>query len=337
MFTMLRLETMDNWEDILYLTVFGCSNYPAYDYTAENPNMNCKESESYGFGWVGASIICSIVIFGAYVLPTVLIGVVSIKFDEATRYADTARHLKKHTKPLIEQAQQHLPDFFSKARILACRSLFDQMDTDSSLTLEYVALAPFYHYSFAKLFNVEITPDQCESIFQIMDTDRNANVSFDEFLVFVSTLKKLEKRCADNQEYKEFNFGYESFQGVKNDNEHSVWNRAMTRANHESVKLAWDNLFAALNGGNGTSMEEKVYILYNAFDSDNSGGMDEEELTTGLKECGCHMTATQVHAFIMAVDENGDGQLSFEEFFQLIKNEEAKRETEKREREQLEV
>lgn len=48
-----------------------------------NPNTQCKHDQ--GFGWIAALIFFFIVIIGSFILPTVLIGIVAISFDEATR------------------------------------------------------------------------------------------------------------------------------------------------------------------------------------------------------------------------------------------------------------
>jgi len=340
MFTMVKMETLDNWEEILYLTVLGCSNYPLYDYALDNPKMRCKEDKSFGFGWLGAIIISSIIIIGGYVLPTVLIGIVSIRFEEASRYAETARHLKKNIKPVLEHARKDLPNFFSHLRLEACRSLFDQMDTDSSLSLEYMALAPFYHYAFAKLFNVELTPGQCESNFLVMDQDQNADVSFDEFVHFVATLKKIETRCKADKVYAKQIFRTDSRSLQRSNSSRaicSIWNRAMARTNHESLELAWNVIFASLNGLPGENLTEKTRSLYSTFDSDNSGHIDKEELARGLDKCKCHMGAEQMHAFVAAVDENGDGLLDFEEFLNLIKQQKAIRDEQKQKQDLLEA
>ena len=50
------------------------------------PARHCDQP--YAAGWLGAFLVLFIIIFGAYVLPTVLIGIVCISFDEATRRAE---------------------------------------------------------------------------------------------------------------------------------------------------------------------------------------------------------------------------------------------------------
>ena len=64
--------------------VFGCDGYPAgYPFTHSQPGNECLEP--HAFGWLGAIIFFVMIIIGAYMLPTVLVGIVSISFDTAAR------------------------------------------------------------------------------------------------------------------------------------------------------------------------------------------------------------------------------------------------------------
>jgi hypothetical protein len=72
-------------EQVLFLSMFGCSDYPAGYPLLEGASGKCLPENSEGWGWLGAGFFILIVIMGAYVLPTVLIGIVAISFDTATR------------------------------------------------------------------------------------------------------------------------------------------------------------------------------------------------------------------------------------------------------------
>jgi hypothetical protein len=66
----------------MYIAMYGCDGYPAgYPFTTRG--VAC--TDPVASGWLGAFLLLFIIIFGAYVLPTVLIGIVAISFDEATR------------------------------------------------------------------------------------------------------------------------------------------------------------------------------------------------------------------------------------------------------------
>ena len=72
-------------DQVLFLSMFGCSDYPAGYPLLEGASGKCLPENSEGWGWLGAGFFILIVIMGAYVLPTVLIGIVAISFDTATR------------------------------------------------------------------------------------------------------------------------------------------------------------------------------------------------------------------------------------------------------------
>ena len=64
----------DSWDQILYIAMFGCEEYPTgYEFTTGNPQATCRDSTA--FGWMAAFVLFVIAIVGAFVLPTVLIGV----------------------------------------------------------------------------------------------------------------------------------------------------------------------------------------------------------------------------------------------------------------------
>ena len=73
-----KIETLDNWDAILRTAMLGCDE-TVYGHL---PDLHCEDA--LPLGWLGAALFFCIVIFGAYVLPTVLIGIVAISFDDAT-------------------------------------------------------------------------------------------------------------------------------------------------------------------------------------------------------------------------------------------------------------
>jgi hypothetical protein len=104
MFTVLRMETLDSWDQILYITMYGCAKYPGgYEFldTDKYPQSRCDDSRAAGY--VGTVALMFVAVVGAYVVPTVLIGIVSIKFDKTTKHMEVlenearalARHLAK--------------------------------------------------------------------------------------------------------------------------------------------------------------------------------------------------------------------------------------------------
>jgi hypothetical protein len=64
---MLRVETLDTWDQILYIAMFGCENYPqGYDFTVDEGSVlggSLRCENSIASGWIGAVLLLFIVIF----------------------------------------------------------------------------------------------------------------------------------------------------------------------------------------------------------------------------------------------------------------------------------
>lgn len=104
MFTVLRMETLDTWDQILYITMYGCAEYPdGYEFLQNYPQSECKNSE--GIGVYGFGILLLVVIIGAYVLPTVLIGIVSIKFDNTSKRLEKIEEEKRSFVTHLKEAK----------------------------------------------------------------------------------------------------------------------------------------------------------------------------------------------------------------------------------------
>jgi hypothetical protein len=65
-----------------------------------------------------------------------------------------------------------------------------------------------------------------------------------------------------------------------------------------------------------SQQELEHWLAFQFFDRDNSGGIDESELSLALSHLLKNETPTddQVHALFMAADKNSDGKIEFSEF-----------------------
>jgi len=208
MFNVLRIETLDTWDQILYITMFGCDQYPAgYDFTvsAEGGLLRCENP--YASGWVGAFFLLFIVIFGSYVLPTVLIGIVAISFEEATRHSANLQEMMEKMALVMVETEAKMPGYFTPDRIAKLREVFSEMDADNELSLDMNEMIPFYKLSFALLFEVDLADEHMEAIFYLMDTDGSTDLGFGEFVLFVVAIKQIEKQCVEEPGYADRIFG----------------------------------------------------------------------------------------------------------------------------------
>ena len=122
MFTILRMQTFDSWDQILYLSMYGCEGYPSYDMLRNNPQATC--SNSTAFGWIGPMILLPLAIVGSYILPPVLIGIVTMKFGDASKYFEELAMSKADEKKVLEIDDSALKDFFvDPDRVEKCRKV----------------------------------------------------------------------------------------------------------------------------------------------------------------------------------------------------------------------
>jgi len=172
MFSVLRIETLDSWDQMLFVNMFGCDQFPAaYPFTVEDRFPGTQCNDPYAYGWWGALAIFAIVITGSYVMPVCLIGIIAISYDDAKRQGGILKDLDLGMKDTILQAKQSLPGFFAGNRIDLIRKVFEEMDADDELTLDLNEMAPFYHYVFNRTFDISLEKEQTEALFHLMDTD----------------------------------------------------------------------------------------------------------------------------------------------------------------------
>ena len=142
MFTGLRVQTLDSWDQIINLGLFGCAAFPAYDFTADLPDSvgrhirwdglkpppvrlavpkqarpsallcRCRCEDSVAWGWLFVPVIVFVVVCGSYILPVVLIGIVSISFNEATHRSEQLEEMYTGMQEVFAKASAELPDFF---------------------------------------------------------------------------------------------------------------------------------------------------------------------------------------------------------------------------------
>jgi len=325
LFTVLRMETLDTWDQILYMVMYGCDYYPA-GYPFLNPNNNnhkgytCDSNKA--FGWYGVIILFFMLILGAYVMPTILIGIVSIKFNNATKLLNTLTKEKELYQKRLIEAKKLLPDFFTEKRIEAIQEAFSTLDSGGELTLDMQEIAPFFHYSIASLFDCELTPKMFESLFYLVDTTLTSDVGLGEFVTMISILKQMQNKAKSDPEFRHQLFGALNRKQIPpiageitdNNKPKSKWDLAMERVDKESLDVAWDTILRSINGVPGDSIAEKVNSLFKDFDSDGTGELDLHELGAGLKSCGIRLNERQLDVLAKSVDIDGDGNISFGEF-----------------------
>lgn len=64
--------------------------------------------------------------------------------------------------------------------------------------------------------------------------------------------------------------------------------------------------------------DQELRNAFRVFDSDNSGSISREELKQLMINLGQDLSEAEIDAMMEMVDENGDGEISFEEFKNMM-------------------
>jgi hypothetical protein len=120
----------------------GCDAYPAgYDFTDRRGkglgdviSLRCDNPNA--LGWLGALLMLVIVILGSFVLPTVLIGIVAISFEEATQKAINVRAVMASMDGVMEQVHERLPGYFTDKKMAELKEIFNEIDADGELSID---------------------------------------------------------------------------------------------------------------------------------------------------------------------------------------------------------
>lgn len=76
-----------------------------------------------------------------------------------------------------------------------------------------------------------------------------------------------------------------------------------------------------MGGGKSKSMEQKLAKyeeIFNRYDADGSGTIEARELGQVMRDLGHEMTAEELDTMVAAIDQDGSGEIDFEEFMQAI-------------------
>jgi Ca2+-binding EF-hand superfamily protein len=176
---------------------------------------------------------------------------------------------------------------------------------------------PFYYYIFEKLFQVELTKSQANSLFHLCDTSRTGMLDCSEFVRFVSVLMQLRNMWRADVDFRKSAFT-RCVQSTKDADE--VWNAAMYRVDETSADHAWDSILLTLCSGNGTKDEyaQKLKELFTSVDSDGNGVLDLAELCGVLIGSGVQLNDRQFAALVSVVDLNGDLRVTYDEFLSVV-------------------
>jgi len=189
MFTTYQVETLDDWEHIYRACAYGCGEYPGYYPKTEGIiSLECKGSK--GLGGVAAMYFLVVVICGGLVIPSMLVGIVALAFEESFRKTELERKTMADSDRIISRVKEDMPSFFTSARLLRFRRVFDAMYVDKGGSLDLNEIGPLLKYICRKHLKIEVTLKEMVEVFMLFDVDNSSDYTFGEFVLVVMYLLK---------------------------------------------------------------------------------------------------------------------------------------------------
>ena len=193
------VETFDAWEELLYINMYGCSNWGYVDlYGHRIQRYECNKEDG-GLGWLAAIFFVFVCVIGGLIMPTVLIGVISVAFEESTFRIKEEKKERRCEAKVIATARQWGEEYVDEVALFHMQCVFDLINfepsDDGMQTLEADELLPFLEFVSAKYLS-PIEEKKLRVMFDIVDASGDNEVSWVEFMWFVLFLKKARSRAA---------------------------------------------------------------------------------------------------------------------------------------------
>lgn len=169
--SLFRAATLDNWANLLYISIYGCDVYP--DIYVLLPHL-CTQPKALGAFAVMFHVV--FVVINAQVLFSLFIGVISNSMEEARQ---SKRIELKLYKNILKRKTKYM---LSETRIDAFRRVFDLFDLDEGGVVDETELLIGLN-----AIEILVTKQQAKQIFNKIDI-RNEGIDFVQFIDFMTCL-----------------------------------------------------------------------------------------------------------------------------------------------------
>jgi len=132
-FSVWRVETLDDWDVILRVNLYGCETYPkGYPFSQ---TLNVCDNET-AWGYVAVFYFVTTVICGGLILPTVLVGIVAVSFERAWQKFSEEMIMNAILGILISNIETQMPEWWSTKRLRLIKTTFAILDENGVGSLD---------------------------------------------------------------------------------------------------------------------------------------------------------------------------------------------------------
>eukprot|EP01065_Artemidia_motanka_P027447 TRINITY_DN32650_c0_g1_i1.p1 TRINITY_DN32650_c0_g1~~TRINITY_DN32650_c0_g1_i1.p1 ORF type:complete len:282 (+),score=95.94 TRINITY_DN32650_c0_g1_i1:79-846(+) len=156
-----------------------------------------------------------------------------------------------------------------------------------------------------------------ENLFQSFDTDKSGKIDFLEFKILA---RKLGVEMTDEELKK-------SIEAVDQDgnleldfDEFLIWLQSAQQEGSDPFSILKVKIKAQGKKSLTNGQIEGLRECFNHFDKDGSGSIDVSELREVFRAFGQEMTEAELDNMMKDVDDDGSGEIEFEEFLMLMVN-----------------
>jgi Ca2+-binding EF-hand superfamily protein len=186
--TLMRVATLDNWDEIMYKNMYGCKYFPVSFYADEFDADSCDWSTSVGRPAVSAIYFVFYVLIAAYVLFTLFVGVVTTSMEEAGKNQDVEHEMESQVRKICVDSK------ITSAQMDIYRRVFAMLDLDGGGTIDAKELR-------TGLRCVNIFPSDAQLMNYVYEIDLNSDGEIDlvEFVVFMTNMKEKNQRLKEER------------------------------------------------------------------------------------------------------------------------------------------
>jgi hypothetical protein len=180
MVTLFRIETLQAWEEVMYVSLLGCDEYHTPGSSSFHEE-SCKIPQASGYTVL--VYYGFVVVFGALVMPSLLVAIITAAVKESDFEAKESLELDQRVGAVVEEYQR----VFTEDKVLMYDTLFRFGDKDGSGALDFeeilLVLSHITDFGGAH-FNRDLTMQ----VFLCVDKDNDESIDKAEFFEMVGKI-----------------------------------------------------------------------------------------------------------------------------------------------------